>query len=216
MAVGSATGGASPAGITEHWDGASWSMRAVPDPAGKDLTGVSCSSPVACIAVGSLGGVPLAERWDGTRWTATPTGDSGSGSLDAVSCTADGHCLAVGQGRSGGALAEAWDGTSWAPASPTDAATGVDGVSCTSAESCTAVGAAGPSTVAEHWNGSGWTSEPTVGGAGRRFEPARIDLLPLERGFHGRPGGRRHAPDPQPLKEREGALAVDRPRPRVA
>jgi hypothetical protein len=161
-AVGSATGDTSAAGITEHWDGTSWSMRALPDAAGKDLTGISCSASVACMAVGSSAGAPLAERWDGVRWSATPTSDSGSGSLKGVSCTADGHCLAVGQGPAGAALAEVWDGTSWASASPTGTATEFDGVSRTSAEDCTAIGAAGRSALAEHWNGSGWTLEPTV------------------------------------------------------
>jgi hypothetical protein len=70
--------------------------------------------------------------------------------------------MAVGQGPAGAALAELWDGTSWAPASPTGTDTEFDGVSCTSAEDCTAVGAAGQSVLAEHWDGLGWTLETTV------------------------------------------------------
>jgi len=48
------------------------------------LSGVSCSSPTSCIAVGlnDNGGVALAEYWNGTSWavqsTPNPAGTAGS------------------------------------------------------------------------------------------------------------------------------------------
>jgi hypothetical protein len=64
-----------------------------------------------------------------------------------------------------GTLAEAWDGKTWRIV-PTLSRTGqgiaLNGVSCTSASACTAVGSAGPvTTLAERWNGTRWRVQPT-------------------------------------------------------
>jgi hypothetical protein len=94
--------------LAERWDGARWSIQAVPSPAGAapGLSGVSCASGSACTAVGSSlldagdgPSVAFAEAWNGSRWTfqATPslarTTQSG---LGGVSCTPGGPCIAVG------------------------------------------------------------------------------------------------------------------------
>jgi hypothetical protein len=170
--------------LAEFWDGTAWRIVPTPNPAGaagSGLNGVSCTSPSACVAVGtsfdssgnSVGA--LTERWDGTRWSIqpTPTSDSSGASLNAVSCTSPNACTAVGNNSDGQVMAEGWDGKSWSiqpmPA-PVDAAFSfLTGVSCTSAKACTAVGGWFDSsgnnagTVAERWNGTSWVLEPSPG-----------------------------------------------------
>jgi hypothetical protein len=67
-------------------------------------------------------------------------------------------------------LAEQWNGTSWrilpTPNPSGVALSGLLGVACTSASACTAVGsslttAGVPRAVAERWNGTRWTIQPT-------------------------------------------------------
>src|SRR5262249_44337171 len=71
-------------------------------------------------------------------------------------------------------LAERWDGTSWslqqAPAPAGSQGAFLAGVSCPSATSCTAVGGyqanSVPRTLAEAWDGSSWSVQPTANPAG--------------------------------------------------
>jgi hypothetical protein len=133
---------------------------------------VSCSSATACTAVGHGTNGTLAERWDGNTWTVQPTpsqGDAIWNNLYSVSCTSATACTAVG---TDGALtlAERWDGTTWRiqPTPNPSGATGItlSGVSCTSAKACTAVGNYIDSSneqvaLAEAWDGSTWTIQPT-------------------------------------------------------
>ena len=67
-------------------------------------------------------------------------------------------------------LAESWNGAAWRPlAAPTPGGSGaLAGVSCTSSPACTAVGDRAVSsptlfmgTLAERWNGTRWTAQPT-------------------------------------------------------
>ena len=169
--------------LAERWDGTSWTIQATPRPstAFAELSGVSCSAASACTAVGTFSGstglVTLAERWDGTSWTiqATPNpAGSATSRLFGVSCGAAGACTAVGysNGSSGAlvTLAEAWDGTSWTiqpTPNPTGSATSrLFGVSCSAPGACTAVGFYRDSsgavvTLAERWDGTSWTIQPT-------------------------------------------------------
>lgn len=69
--------------MAQTWNGTTWSMQPFPVPPDSDgatLTGVSCTSPSFCEAVGSyfdLGlpdfpeNVTLAATWDGTSWTCS-------------------------------------------------------------------------------------------------------------------------------------------------
>jgi len=169
--------------MAERWDGTSWSIQPTPAPSAGQisfLTGVSCTSAVACTAVG---GVPdstgnsslgtVAEQWNGTTWSiqASPTSQSPGYFLSAVSCTAASACTAVGNTDSG-LLAERWDGTTWivqsAVTPPGTEGTGdfFNGVACSSPSACTAVGLLSvnsppPSTVAERWDGTAWSVQPT-------------------------------------------------------
>jgi hypothetical protein len=151
---------------------------------------VSCTSASSCMAVGSAehatGQPPyitLAEQWNGSTWTVLPTPTpynvGGGGELLGVSCLASARCMAVGQSlvfdTHGGylishPLAEAWNGTAWTTVpTPKLADTGavLNGISCTAASNCMAVGSEGSLkndtefTFAEVWNGTAWKFVPT-------------------------------------------------------
>ena len=166
--------------LAERWNGAVWSVDPAPVPAGRGLssrlTSVSCTSPVACIAVGqTVSGnsrrppAALVERWNGVTWSIErATG----GPLISVSCTSGLVCTAIGGGGRE-ALAERWDGMRWSiePAPHPRRFGGPNGqnalasVSCTSRDACVAVGDSSWGsvfssvriTLAEHWNGSQWS-----------------------------------------------------------
>jgi hypothetical protein len=136
-----------------------------------------------CFATGIYGDnssgkeLPLLEQYNGTNWTIqpipTPAGAFITDLFD-VSCSAADACTAVGQAITATtemAFADRWDGMSWtlqrvAGQPPLGSALG--SVSCTSATACTAVGAflnnlnRTLSTLAEFWDGSKWTIQPTA------------------------------------------------------
>ncbi len=183
VAVGSSQG----ALVALRWNGRRLAMRSLPAPRGatSQLSAVSCAGPRDCEAVGSSSydtgrfsgttgqTVMLAERWNGRRWaiqrsefTSEPGGPDSA--LAAVSCAAPtGGCTAVGT-ASDEQLAVHLVGRRWvtdAGATPLSGA--LNGVSCTSARACTAVGATnfGPDAAAfaETWNGRSWSTEPAPG-----------------------------------------------------
>lgn len=164
---------------------AAWSIQPTPTPPDattSGLSGVTCTSVDACVAVGSYRDVQgtyltLAERWDGTSWTIQstpdPAGATGS-SLADVSCTSSSACTAVGFSNIPTigsfhpvetTLAERWDGTSWTtqntpPPGGAQYSLLAD-VSCPSTTSCTAVGSSSGGTLAEAWNGTTWAIQST-------------------------------------------------------
>ena len=170
---------------------ASWTLQATPNPSGatvNGLYGVACPSSTVCVAVGSDKNtsnvtVTLAERWNGSSWaiqaTPNPAGALGSALL-RVACTSASACTAVGYDNNSAnvtvTLAERWNGTAWtvqATPNPAGAMSSVlNGIACTSATSCAAVGnyvnSAGVTLpLAESWNGTSWSvqSAPVPSGA---------------------------------------------------
>jgi hypothetical protein len=168
--------------FSEIWNGVSWSLVAVPTPAGTIgalLDAVSCvGSPIICTAVGSYansssGGLLLVETWNGSSWTAsTPALPPGAGSaqLFGVACPSSGTCVAVGtyyQGLNGFPLILSGSGSSWTSASTPHLPSGYGGelfsVSCGSSSICMSVGDKSNSntgslkTLAEVWNGATWS-----------------------------------------------------------
>lgn len=185
-AVGGTTDSAGNQGaLAEHWNGTGWTLSTVPTPTGGSsagLNGISCAAAQACIAVGSYVTSAqtrsvLAETWDGTRWRAQDAPNpAGQGlTLASVSCVAADSCTAVGgyydTAGAGVSLAEAWNGKAWSiqssasPAGVSELA--LNGVSCTSADACTAVGYYETNdfvptiAFAEAWNGSTWALQNT-------------------------------------------------------
>jgi hypothetical protein len=159
----------------ETWNGTDWSVQDTPVLTG-DLTGVSCVSATACVAVGTALSPtltpiesptgPLVERWDGKVWSVQrPPNPSGAltGTLEAVSCTSQRACTAVGRAGTGlgsRALAERWNGTSWIiqhALAPTGArGSHLGGVSCVTTTTCVAVGSYNnglPQLLVERWTG---------------------------------------------------------------
>ena len=160
--------------LAERWDGTSWQIQATPNPAtlsSGQFYAVSCTSASACTGVGyylntSGQTVTLAERWNGTDWQIQPTPNPaaavGGSYLNAVSCSAPNACAAVGYyftSTQTVPFAETWNGTTWNAEStpiPQHGRAGyLDGVWCTSARACVAVGY----FDAEIWNGTRWRFE---------------------------------------------------------
>jgi hypothetical protein len=175
--------------LAERWDGKSWRVQATPNPAADTvpadspiLLGVSCPSADFCEAVGayqvSAVGISMAQRWNGRDWTwqpfPVPAGSTSAG-LDQVSCTSARFCEAVGSYSNGVGenlpFAARWNGFSWRlQGTPyPDGATLVrlNGVSCTSATFCEAVGnAVDVGEFAVRWNGNSWHLQAVPGTAG--------------------------------------------------
>jgi hypothetical protein len=174
--------------LAERWNGTSWATQTTANHqpiTGDFLQAVSCTSAIACMAVGSYGGtpytasgmLPLAERWNGISWTLEPVPTPPNiitAKLGGVSCTAATACTAVGFYQSGNLvrpLAETWNGAGWqlqsAPG-PSSTLSEFDAVSCTSSSACTAVGNRDSNpylpvlTLAERWDGTSWAVQSTV------------------------------------------------------
>jgi hypothetical protein len=170
--------------LAERWNGRSWTVQATPDPAGagySQLNGVSCPSATDCTAVGyyyneSSVFFPLAEQWNGRSWairaTPKPAGSTDP-ELEGVSCASARACAAVGsytdRSSADRTLAERWNGRSWtirATTNPGPENDWLKAVSCASADACTAggdqeLGTGQLVTLAERWNGTSWTTQPT-------------------------------------------------------
>ncbi len=178
--------------LAERWNGKEWSLQETPNPAGaksSSLSSVSCASAGVCTAVGHYVNseskeVTLAEGWASSKWTiqetVNPTGAKSS-SLAGVWCASTTVCEAVGHyvnSESKEAMfAEGWASSKWTiqeTPSPTGAkSSGLLGVSCASAEVCTAVGHYVNSeskevTLAEGWASSKWTVQEAVNATGAK------------------------------------------------
>lgn len=175
-AVGSeSTTATSQVPVAEYWDGSNWSAQPVPNRrfqgVGSQLAAVSCTSRDACTAVGQRGGglfASLAERWDGRRWAVQPSPPGKATRLLGVDCTSAASCTAVGLYSPPArllALAEHWNGARWTrrhtpPAAPGAGGVQLNGIGCSSAAACTAVGQADSTPpVIERWNGTRWVMQ---------------------------------------------------------
>jgi hypothetical protein len=154
--------------FAEHGTGEAWTVDPVPIPAGgsfPQLLGVSCSSRVNCIAVGSTSLGVLVERWDGSVWTVqnAPSPTQRFSILYAVSCPRATACHAVGLAGLGsfiGPLAETWNGSTWTIDSlPGNLPVGtLTSISCTAGNACTAAS----QEALIRWNGAAWSAQPVV------------------------------------------------------
>jgi hypothetical protein len=136
------------------------------------LGGVSCLSSTDCTAVGGYTDAHsddhlLVEDWNGAGWTVVnapkpPNGDS-LFSI-AVSCVPN-FCMAAGTLTTSQSVpfSESWNGSTWSiqPMPNPGAGSVIEGVSCSSADACTAVGRDSDGTVIERWNGSSWSVQPS-------------------------------------------------------
>jgi len=133
---------------------------------------------VAVIAAAALAATALAPQVASatvSAWviqvTRTPN-TPGGGGFTAISCPSSMKCIGVGAGAEapGFGFADKWNGTKWRslsvgqPAGTTRSA--LSGVSCISSTACTAVGyyfdgTGAEFTLAERWNGTAWSIQPT-------------------------------------------------------
>jgi hypothetical protein len=155
------------------WNGTEWSIQTG---TARD-SGVSCSSSLACEAVGlgSSGLAPTASAWNGTEWKAqvVPKPEKWLlGISAAVSCYSSTTCMMVGSyastavGGEGKVYADKWNGSEWKAVSIPQPAEvkellRLTGISCTSATVCMATGsykntAGVEKPFAESWNGTEW------------------------------------------------------------
>jgi len=121
--------------LVEQWNGNGWSMVASPNPPGQTpvyLNAIACPTSATCIAVGDYH-----DPHGGGTWERT--------------------------------FAERWDIRHWS-ISPTPNPPGIpfarlNGIACSSSTSCYAVGEhsshSGAKSLIEHWNGTGWSIDPT-------------------------------------------------------
>ena len=168
--------------LAERWNGTTWSIQTTPNPSSASwLDGISCISPSSCEAVGYYVDAEgnrsaLAEAWDGTTWTlhTVPVpSDAIDSEVEAISCVSADDCEAVGlytydaSGNLAG-LVDIWNGIKWKlqsiPGPGTSIASSYEGVSCTSADDCEAVGSYFGSSTEEYplvakWNGTKWTRQ---------------------------------------------------------
>jgi hypothetical protein len=169
-----------------RFNGSAWTLEPTPPPSGPQfvtamLNGVSCASVISCVSVGSFAGT-LAEAWNGSAWSLTSTPNMPgvlSSALVDVACSAANNCVAVGnqETAAGGvnALTETWNGAAWTM-KKTPAITGamtvmLSGVACAGSSACVAVGwddtAAGTQEpLAEVWDGTAWSVQPTPSPSG--------------------------------------------------
>jgi hypothetical protein len=182
--------------VAESWNGTRWSLQTVPSAPyeGAPLLSVSCVSATTCQAAGDGGPLhtPELASLNGTRWSAAKLPGPTfwlSSEISSVSCSSSSLCFGVGEYAgfsSSGALIYRWDGTKWSsrglPALPKgDTLVVLGGVSCTSKDSCVAVGAytkAGSSNVlplAAVWNGGAWRVEDLPTAEGYASVPASVD-----------------------------------------
>ena len=182
--------------MIERWNGKGWRRQTAATPPGaneSDLQAISCPSATTCTAVGwfftsQAGQLTLAERWQSGRWLVESTPElSGLSDLElsAVSCPTIAVCEAVGiagtddPSNPTAPIAERWNGSSWDTQSVPTPNNGTDtvfvGVSCHSANLCTAVGDYVQATsgarlsFAERWNGSSWKLQKIPTARGSQF-----------------------------------------------
>jgi hypothetical protein len=163
------------------WNGTSWTtLPMVPLPTWKSdgsrgyMSGVSCTSAIACTVVGwydnaHTPGSMLADSWNGTSWSIETTPivvqTYQKETLASVSCTSGLDCTAVGThdvhnvlttlGATDNGTALSLD----ASAPSTGTSGNLTSVSCISGTDCNAIGNDGQSVpVVEHWNGSVWSA----------------------------------------------------------
>jgi hypothetical protein len=144
------------------------------------FAGICSAGLVAVLVVAALS-IPTAQASLSPGWNIITSANSGAQVSDLLlgtTCTNAWNCWAVGASipniNNNGQpvlLIQHWDGSSWVE-EPAAAPTGTQAsilwnVTCVSSTDCWSVGAqkqpddAGPSPLAEHWDGTSWSAVPT-------------------------------------------------------
>jgi hypothetical protein len=167
--------------LLETWNGSTWSLVSVPEPSrsiNASLASVACASASACMAIGGFNSVvargDFADHWNGKTWSLESMPNPTGAGLASVSCGGATTCVAVGSTVDDGAsppdspFVEDWNGTTWTiVATPIIAASALlQGVSCTGATVCEAVGLSYPASggeqaLAERLAAGSWAIQAT-------------------------------------------------------
>ena len=178
------------------WNGTSWQVsEALADLTVPVLTGVSCSSPTFCTAVGQYAtgtqalpiSTPISLTWNGTGWTTRAVAKPFSlwpykgTAMGQVSCSSATHCVAVAYQLAGLSPAfpfwhilfvAEWNGTRWtAKAAPLTFAQhlqttiGFNGISCPTDSACFLAATNVNSDYLEYSGGT-FTQLPITSGVG--------------------------------------------------
>ena len=132
--------------------------------------GWSWKAVVLAVAVAGFVTGPMTVAASGTSsWTIENASSSEAKTAVLLSdvCWRPRACVAVGGSPSGSASALVWNGSKWSVLGtpPGSGQTTLDGVSCSSAKVCTAVGYTSSgrtnATLAEGWDGTAWAVQPT-------------------------------------------------------
>jgi len=157
--------------VIMRWAAGMWQAISAPRGIGSgsaSLGGVSCASPIWCMAAGRSKSGGLVLHLDGTHWV--PEKVEVGGMLSGVSCTSSTFCMAIGTTSRGRLFVARWNGSAW-HGGPIDSLAGggrtdgiLQGVSCTSLTFCSAVGYLGKDNRIEMWNGGDWqiVSSPSI------------------------------------------------------
>jgi hypothetical protein len=159
--------------LTEHWNGAQWSVVPSPSPGStnNELLSVAAISATDVWAVGftsnnSPNDQTLIEHWNGTQWRVAPSPNPGVSSdhLEGVAAVSATDVWAVGTGvtASGQALIEHWNGARWQVVSSPSPGSGGDlrDVAADSTGDVWAVGydiSTTAQTLTEQWDGTRWS-----------------------------------------------------------
>jgi hypothetical protein len=155
--------------VTGHWHDGAWRNRPTPlkHRFYSYLSGVSCMTAKACLAVGANINDDPANTisWNGSAWARTPSAGLNA-QPNAVSCRTGLGCMAVGYSTTGfEAFADLWTGSQWATPGKTftTGQSQLAGVSCPTTSDCWAVGSQNTESnmvtinLIEHWDGSTWS-----------------------------------------------------------
>jgi hypothetical protein len=180
IAVGYAVTAVSEPPLIEKFSNGTWKIVPSPSLYAATLNGVSCTTSTTCVAVGwqssPTGESTFIMQLSSGTWKAVPspngTGDPYS-ALQAVSCTTATTCTAVGVSQTPYpatfvTLVEKLSGGIWTVVPSPNAAgspsNNLNGVSCTSASNCVAVGqsdnSSGDHTLVEKLSGGIWSVVP--------------------------------------------------------
>ncbi len=186
--------------LIEHWNGAKWSLVAVPSSGGHatGLNAVAAISPKAAWALGEGAAGAVFMGWDGTRWRylPSPAGTllSGLAVISARDIWVVGSISSAESPAKYHALAEHWNGSKWTIV-PTPHGIGgqvrnsaLSAVSGSSSSNVWAVGwyQSGPlgidhSTLVEHWDGARWQVQPSPDGPGSTADSQLFAVAALSR-----------------------------------
>lgn len=162
--------------LTEHWNGAQWSVVASPNVGTSSIiSGVTAISGNNVWAVGfydnSSGySQTLTLHWNGTQWSIVTSPNVGTGYnfLNGVAAVSASNVWAVGSNSNSQTLILRWNGVKWKVVSSPNVGTGsniLNGVTAVAANNVWTVGYylnATPNyvTLFEHWNGTKWSIAP--------------------------------------------------------